>query len=566
MADDKHLTDGDRIKELLAQLRATMSLEEEASESETKQAPQEDGYAIALEELLSGEEEDETEDASLEMPLEDEDTLVEDEEGQEALLPEEEELPEQTEYTTGTSVSAMLSSFFTIDEKDRHGQITISDSFLNGEDQEGDSAEETEDEEGEICAPEELREEASLEARGEEDDFLFCPDDDAPLSFGEKIDVVLSSTLALPANEAWEEEETADIVLEGGFVMPSDEEETEEEDSSLASFLPSMSRLSFAKRVSLPSWGEELAEETEAVEATETVSAEETSPRKMPSAEENADETERLAEQDEALPEEAPLPWGEMPDALPEEEPEVDPLACEECAPLDEGSPPDSMDSGAGVGLTAEPLPYSYGRFDKTPSMVFERVKGEEKTAEAVEEETALPPTPVVESEPLPEQTSEETETAETVEEKESVEPSEEKKAVTVEENHRSPRIQLAPAAYRASKAVEEKATDGNKSASEEESEDFMSGIPGVMRHFLEDFPFGRTNRVQSVSTNETKTPPVASSPKKRKRNGKHASLLKRNGSIAILPTRALSENGCKGICTQPVRGLLSFPFLRFCC
>ena len=284
MADDKHLTDGDRIKELLAQLRATMDLEEETSETETEQAPQEDGYAIALEELLSIEGEDEAESSAEEAPQEDEEAPVEtdevadvEEKNEEAdELPEHE--PDEKEEATETSVSDILSSFFTIDEKDRHGQVSIADSFLDVGAEESDSFEEEERVEEDAFAladahdeplAEETKEEEQGEEKEEEAELLFRPDDDVSLTFEEKIDVVSPSALSLPANEDWdEEEETADVVLEGGFVAPSKEEEREEEESPLVSLLPG-GKLSFSTRVSLPSWGEETEENTEEIEKAE---------------------------------------------------------------------------------------------------------------------------------------------------------------------------------------------------------------------------------------------------------------------------------------------------------
>ena len=60
MAEDKNKTDSDRIKELLAQLRATMDLEEVSpAPTEVEETPAEEGYETTLEELLSiGNEED----------------------------------------------------------------------------------------------------------------------------------------------------------------------------------------------------------------------------------------------------------------------------------------------------------------------------------------------------------------------------------------------------------------------------------------------------------------------------------------------------------------------------
>lgn len=515
MPEDKNLTDGDRIKELLAQLRATMELEESSSAPASSEVPEGDGYTATLDELLAGEE---GEEAVAALPDESDGETEADGNGLENGQEEPEEEPEEEVLETsgeqridedqiekGDAISEMLSSFFAVDPSDRHGQVSVSDAFLDTQDigaEEGET---------ETFAEEDSAYEG--EDENEETIPLFCSDEGASLSFDEKVDIVPPTAIPVPSDE--EEEEDRDFVSEGGFGLSEDKETAEEEPFSV---LPVGigGTLSFGGRVSLSSWGEMPTDEDDEGDGEEKANLSE-----QAVVAEEAEITVEASAETEALPSDACFA-DEMPlltetavaDGLTEEKDSAS-LGEDACCE-DESSPPDLIEESDSLGLSDEPLPYVTVEEDEGKSMVFERVEDDKDGEEAV-----APPTPVLdviapEDEPSAEEDASvasggETGTDET---QKTVEQSS-------EAGHHSPRIQLAPPAYRASKEKDTKIDKAAETA--EDDEDFMSGIPGVMRHFLEDFPFGRTNRVQSASGEATKKKAAeAQSRKTKKKKDKH--------------------------------------------
>ena len=575
MAEDKNMTDSDRIKELLAQLRATMDLEEApaaAPENEETQAEEAaEGYAKTLEELLSldpsaeeSEEdmEEETEDGiedTVEAETEEngEDIADERPDGEEGKSTAEEPRASSREkQTTGDQVAAALSAFFVVDESDVHGQVMLGDSFMTAEDGTDGAAPREEASED----AEEIIEETTEDK--EDTAIFFHKNETVSLSFDDKISIAADSAISLPDTE--EETEEEEVVSEGGFSPVLQKEETETFDG-----FPSLSSIEtqpfgFDRRFSLSAFGEEdtLSEDAmrvtdedgdentdqsigENTEETTDVSIDEETVR---ADEELADDAEHPAEApaaegqeatdetDEPLVDDEPLPFDETSEEAYEDEPAeeafaeissedaAEPCEAEDALSYDEeGSPPDYADSEEDAGLSADPIPYSseYGETGK--SMVFERV------ADEGAEEDLTPPPAILDDTPAclpaPEETASKTE--ETVEVDFCAAAASESTEKAEEEGdgaRHSPRIQLAPLAYRA-KAEEKSDKKSEEAQNGEETEDFLSGIPGVMRHFLGDYPFGRVNRVQSAAEGRNKhtaeadeTPVEKAKPKKKER------------------------------------------------
>ena len=539
MPEDKNVADGDRIKELLAQLRATMDLDEASSAPEAEETSDESGYAATLDELLAGEEENEAalphelnweaeneaEEAENTEEISETTEEYEDEEAEEvfeeAILSTAEEkhaIENEKGNKTGDQVADILSSFFTIDTSGRHGQVTISDAFLDEQDAETETVEAEGAEEGDVSPD---------EAKAEEEELLFRPGEGVALSFDEKVDIVSPSAILLPPPE--EEEEAQSFVSEGRF--ESDEKqavEENDEDEEPFSVLPIIENntISFADRVSLPAWGEVSTEETDGETQGALAEQEANLPAETPVINEVAEEATvalHTEEDMEELGEETLSAQGTSfamdvdADALAVEETAAS-LEEETVALEDGSSPPDDIGTSGSVSLSEEPLPYlpndSAGR-----SMVFELVEAENDEEEAILAPTPIldpPAAPVTQSDAQAVCEAENLPTDEPTAEEDCAKASQEAQEETA---HHSPRIQLAPPAYRANREKEKTAEKDKNDQGDEDSEDFMSGIPGVMRHFLEDFPFGRTNRVQSVAKDGTvKSAPETKSVKKKKK------------------------------------------------
>lgn len=582
MAEDKNKTDSDRIKELLAQLRATMDLEEEAAATPAEEAAEEnreDGYEATLEELLSADAlPDEEDEENEENEEEENDGDRVDEDADEALSAgdgdgeiaenavngEAEEEPEKTEEEKQslapvgknkieTDVAAALASFVISDEEeDEEDEEEQSFYDLLSELEENALADSVEDDADALRADEndavEESEEAEDDADGEDDTEIFYTEnaaDDA--SFDDKVQLSASTAFALPTAEEAEEEEEDAVVSVGEFSSAlrdetAQDEVSEDEISDEESLLDTSfsvtdvtKEFNFEKSVSLPFWErkeEDTPTESETEENADAVACEEAdglsscepveddlsvceehAEENVTAADEVLDETAEATEQgktplsvEEAVsdtPEDEPLPCGPLTEGSGPDEEKFDEdesaIADEMPVPDDGGSPPDEWAAPSDVGNAADPLPYRSISEEQENGMAFERVASDESEEEPV---PAILPSESVSDD----STSENAETADGQTEEAhtlaAIE-TESSENESVEENGRhSPRIQLAPLAYRVSKD-EEKGQDKN-GEEEGENEDYLSGFPGVMRHILEDYkPFGRVNRVQNITTEQ---------------------------------------------------------------
>ncbi len=601
MAEDKNKTDSDRIKELLAQLRATMDLEEkcaadpEEAEAEVKEENARDGYEATLQELLSADatpdEEEEreacaAEDAQKELSVGDEDGT--DEEAVDAGSASGDTADDDAEAAEGREtkpsftpvaknkkemdVAAALASFVITDEEE---EDEAEQSFydLLRELEEEVSAENEEADTPASCTEEDENGTAEGSEDGAEDTEIFYTESDADdASFDDKTRLSASTTFAIPTAEEGEEEEDS-VVSVGEFSSVTHKEDSveiasEDENADGETFLGSRysvaeetEEFTFGQSVSLPFWereedqtpaegeaeentdgtadeevadasSEERAEEDlHACEAaTETLVAEEDAEAIGSEAEETdaeadetdnatvsaveiADETVAVRESEEASHTDDAVQNVSADEGLPngilEKELNLDGERAEEdgltvvgeALPADDGgSPPDDWTALSDVGNTADPLPYH--SMTEAQGMVFERVASDGNEKEPIP--TLLPAEDVTascdnngESEATPT-----TDGAEASLAVEAVETEDSAQEATEENGRRSPRIQLAPLAYRASR--EEEKEQEKPKEEEEESEDFLSGIPNVMRQLLEDCkPFGRVNRVQNITAEQ---------------------------------------------------------------
>lgn len=560
MAEDKNKTDSDRIKELLAQLRATMNLEEDvtANVPEDETEPEE-GYEATAEELLFSENASDvsSEQAETIKPKTQEEQAL----GEELSEEVREETPASVGHgsrdknATADQVAAVLSSFVVADE----GETTMPDTPAEQESDEDNKADETEAAAPVLDTEEDTEQEDEAKdtenAEDTEDTAIFFVDNSAVTSFDDKIRLSASAAFSLPKAEA-EEEET--VVSAGEFVPELDEETMEDssEDGEAEELLPvllgkTLAGVDFARRVSLASWGAENGDGTD--EGVDETTDENLNESTAESANEQFDETaetvaevvdgeedrasaeaeeigmcEELVTTEDAAPDEAEtdaLMEDIAADVLNDETRPLPLLAvCDEEAgdsedgalPCgDDSSPPDFGAFVADEGLSVDPFPYRAEHDEEAKTMVFERVEGDG------EDETPAPAPLPVEETPVAPSFAEESNEVPLADEVDSAE----KTQVSAEDEseRHSPRIQLAPLAYRANKEEEKEEKPTERDG--EETEDYLNSIPGVMRHLLGDYPFGRANRVQNAhgtrkeKMSEEETPPSQKAkPKKKKR------------------------------------------------